>query len=103
MFTNITITMLHYKTLQNSSISKENRDEILNGKYSFIPPIAEGERIVLFHQLLLLVISDRNVAEKEINICHNLGLRLGLNTIVINEILKLLKKILQLRSIRRLS
>ena len=81
-----------YRIAARLKISKEARDKVLSDQYSFNPPKEEGKRIVIFHKLLLLAYSDNKIDKKEIQVCHNLGLKLGLNTTVVSEILKILEK-----------
>ncbi len=70
------------------NLSKEDVLHVLEEEVEFCPPIHEHQRIVLFHQLLILIYIDGKIDEKELGFAQGLGLKMGL-------ILMQLRKFLQ--------
>ena len=68
-------------------LSGADLKKIVNEKIDFDPPVHEHKRIVLFHQLLILIYIDGKIDEKELGFVSELGFKLGLNPYAIKEIL----------------
>lgn len=69
-------------------ISAEELQHIKDNPIAFNPQNKEIDRITQFYRLLLLMGVDSNHHEKEVEFCKNLGLKMGLNPIAINEVIK---------------
>ena len=74
------------------NVLEEDYGNVFMGNYEFVPPQYEFKRIVLFHNLLLLIYIDGDIDEREIRFCHDLGLKLGLNPAAVLDILTKLKE-----------
>ncbi len=51
-------------------------------------PDRESEVIPLFHRLLIMMSIDRDIDEKEVGLCRQIGLQMGLNLYAVEEVLK---------------
>ena len=51
-------------------------------------PDRESEVIPLFHRLLIMMSIDRDIDEKEVELCRQVGLQMGLNLYAVEEALK---------------
>jgi uncharacterized tellurite resistance protein B-like protein len=69
-------------------ISFEELQYIKDNPIAFNPQNKEIDRITQFYRLLLLMGVDSDHHEKEVEFCKNLGLKMGLNPIAINEVIK---------------
>jgi len=69
-------------------ISAEELQHIKDNPISFNPQNQEIERITQFYRLLLLMGVDADHHEQEVVFCKNLGLKMGLNPVAINEVIK---------------
>ena len=70
-------------TMDISAIELQN---LKDNSIAFNPQNQEIERITQFYRLLLLMGVDSNHHEKEVEFCKNIGLKMGLNPIAINEV-----------------
>jgi hypothetical protein len=84
---------LHFliRVANKLEVKEEDYTQLFNKKFEFTPPQREVKRVVLFHNLLLLAYCDKHIDEKEIRFCYDIGLKLGLNTFAIHDILTKLK------------
>lgn len=73
-------------------VQREDYENVFHNGFEFIPPKHEITRVVLFHNLVLLIYIDNKIDDKEIKFCHELGLKLGLNTSAVHDILTKLKE-----------
>lgn len=85
---------LHFfvRVAKKLNVSEEDYTKVMQGKHAFKPPKQEYKRVVLFHNILLLVYIDKVIDEREIQFCHDLGLKLGLNAAAVENILKKLEE-----------
>jgi uncharacterized tellurite resistance protein B-like protein len=72
-------------------LSSEDVNRVIKEEIPFSPPIHESTRLVLFHQLLILIYVDGKIDKKELEFLKGLGLKLGLNPYAVSEILEILK------------
>lgn len=69
-------------------ISPSELQNLKDNPIAYNPPNPEIDRITQFYRLLLLMGVDSDHHEKEVEFCKNLGLKMGLNPIAINEVVK---------------
>ena len=69
-------------------ISSEELQHIKDNPISFNPQKIEIDRITQFYRLLLLMGVDSYHHDKEVGFFKNLGLKMGLNPIAINEVVE---------------
>jgi hypothetical protein len=69
-------------------VSPDELKKIIETPIKYNPQDKEIDRIIQFYRLLLLMGVDTSHHEKEIAFCKNTGLKMGLNPIAINEVLK---------------
>jgi uncharacterized tellurite resistance protein B-like protein len=69
-------------------VSGVELQQLINNPVDYNPQDREIDRIIQFYRLLLLMGVDTAHHEKEIAFCKNTGLKMGLNPIAINEVLK---------------
>ena len=69
-------------------ISGAELQTLKDNPIAYNPQNKEIDRITQFYRLLLLMGIDSDHHEKEINFCKNTGLKMGLNPIAINEVVK---------------
>ena len=53
----------------------------------FSPPKGESGRITMFHSFILMIYMDREIHEKEVHMCYELGVLFGLNFLAVQNIL----------------
>lgn len=82
----------YVRVAKKMGVTSEDYTKVFHNEYHFVLPEMEYKRIVLFHNLLLLAYSDAEIDEKEIHFCHEMGLKFGLNTFAIQDILLKLKE-----------
>ena len=68
-------------------LSKEDVYKVLKDDIEYTPPIHESSRVVLFHQLLILIYIDGVIDEKELGFVQELSLKLGLSPYAVKEVL----------------
>ena len=76
----------------NLGVDKDTFDGLLNEKSSKVILKSQGERIVQFHRLLLLMNIDQEQHKKEIRTLHNIGLAMGLPPSAIGQVLEVMHK-----------
>lgn len=69
-------------------VSEDELQQLINNPVDYNPQNREIDRIIQFYRLLLLMGVDTNHHEKEVELCKNLGLKMGLNPAAINEVVK---------------
>lgn len=69
-------------------VSADELQKLINNPINYNPLDREIDRIIQFYRLLLLMGVDSDHHEKEVEFCKNLGLKMGLNPIAINEVVK---------------
>ena len=75
------------------SISKEQLDALFNEYVEFSPPEMEMARIVQFQRLVLLANIDMEVANEEMAVIREAGMRLGLRAEAVTRVLKEMKAV----------
>lgn len=75
---------------QQLGVSESDFHQVFEKYIAFTPPKFEFDRIVQLHRLVLLMNVDQDTNEKEISLIKNLGMRLGLNSLAIAEVLKVM-------------
>jgi len=73
---------------QSLQVSKEDFDHLFEDYIEFIAPESEFERILQFHRLVLLMNVDQESSESEIKFLKDIGIRIGLNPMATNQVLK---------------
>lgn len=68
-------------------VSPQTLKDLWNTKTPFTPPKNESSRIIMFHSFILVVYMDREIHEKEIHRCYELGVLFGLNFLAVQNIL----------------
>tara|TARA_R110001592_G_scaffold344988_1_gene636620 strand:+ start:5421 stop:5825 length:405 start_codon:yes stop_codon:yes gene_type:complete len=69
-------------------VSATELQQLINNPIDYNPQDKEIDRIIQFYRLLLLMGVDTDHHEAEIDFCKNTGLKMGLNPIAINEVVK---------------
>jgi hypothetical protein len=82
----------YLRVAKRLGVFKEDYEKVFHGGYEFTPPKNEVERVVLFHSLVILAYIDDKIEDSEIHFCYELGLKLGLNTSAVRDILTKLKE-----------
>jgi len=72
---------------ERMDVSKEKVDQLFANPMPSKPIFSEMERIVHFHKLVLLMNVDRETHEKEVVVLRNFGLKMGIRTGAIDQIL----------------
>ena len=72
---------------ERMDVSKETVDLLFVQPRPSKPIFSEMERIIHFHKLVLLMNVDRETHEKEVVVLRNFGLKMGIRTGAINQIL----------------
>lgn len=60
-------------------------------RIKFVPAISERERIIILYDLLFMMKMDGKVNQDEEMLCMELGLRLGFNPAMIDEMIQVMK------------
>jgi hypothetical protein len=68
-------------------VAKETVDQLFANPMPSQPIFSEMERIIHFHKLVLLMNVDRETHEKEVLVLRNFGLKMGIRTGAIDQIL----------------
>ncbi|MCM4168760.1 hypothetical protein KCTC52924_02452 [Arenibacter antarcticus] len=71
-------------------VDKETFDSLFHRKVEKLLPNTEGERILQFHRLVLLMNIDQQQTSSEVVRLHNIGLRFGLPPAAIEQVLKVM-------------
>lgn len=72
---------------ERMDVSKKKVDRLFAKPMPSKPIFSEMERIVHFHKLVLLMNVDRETHEKEVVVLRNFGLKMGIRTGAIDQIL----------------
>ncbi len=70
-------------------ISRKNFERVFNEFIEFHPPKLELDRIVQFQRLILMMHVDSDPSEDELVMIKDLGMRMGLHPMAIEEVLKI--------------
>ena len=73
-------------------VNDEDLNKLWSEDFKFTPPKSELHRIYNFYSLILLMGIDSIVHEEEMAFCRLLGIRMGLNPMAVEEILKRVKE-----------
>ncbi len=76
----------------NLGVDKKTFESLLKQKSPKVTLKSQGERIVQFHRLLLLMNIDQEQHKKEINTLYNIGLAMGLPPSAIGQVLEVMHK-----------
>lgn len=71
-------------------ITEEEFNGIVNGELKGELPKTDADRIIQFHRLVLMMNIDLKVANEEISKIKDLGIKMGLNPIATNEVLRVM-------------
>jgi uncharacterized tellurite resistance protein B-like protein len=66
-------------------------DALFKTEVAFQAPENEFERIIQFQRMVLMMSVDENASEQEIQYVRQMGIKLGLNPMAINTVLKEMK------------
>ena len=80
------------KIAEMIGISRNQLREIENFDTTFAPPKSEFARILQFQQLILLMNIDGKINENETHYIRDVGVRMGLNPLAIEEVFVAVKK-----------
>jgi len=69
-------------------VSDADLGKLFETPVNFDPQTTDGERILQFHRLVLLMNVDRNISDNEMNHVRMAGIKLGLNPMATNEVLE---------------
>jgi hypothetical protein len=71
-------------------VEREELDKIKGGKIpiKFSTPTHENDVIDQYHRLIMLMGIDKMIYKEEVQFCFELGIRMGLNTNAIMEVLR---------------
>ena len=71
------------------NISEEELDEIRERPLSvkFTLPETEDERLVVLYHLLFIMRIDQNISPEEKDLCREMGFRLGLNPLMVQDMI----------------
>ena len=71
-------------------VKRDAFDALFENKPEHIIPKTEGDRILQFHRLVLLMNVDQVQEEVEVSRLHNIGLGMGLPPSAINQVLSVM-------------
>ena len=69
-------------------VTKEEFIRLFEQYIEFLPPKLEGDRIVQFHRLVLLMNIDAETSQAELNYIRETGIRMGLNPMATDKVLQ---------------
>ena len=69
-------------------VTKEEFKKLFEQYIEFLPPKLEGDRIVQFHRLVLLMNVDNETSPSEVQYIREAGMRMGLNPMAISKVLE---------------
>lgn len=72
-------------------VSKDEFIQLFEQYIQFLPPKLEFDRIVHFHRLVLVMNVDSNTSDSEIEYIKQAGIKMGLNPLATNEILRIME------------
>ena len=76
-----------YQIGKKLNIHKTDIEGLLEKEVEFYPPKEEHQRIVLFYTFLLVMKIDGNLALEEKRVCREIGFKLGLNPLAVQNLL----------------
>jgi len=71
-------------------VDKESFDHLFENESEHVIPKTEGDRILQFHRLVLLMNVDQIQEEAEVGRLHNIGLGMGLPPSAIDQVLSVM-------------
>jgi hypothetical protein len=71
-------------------VTKEDFKLLFEQYIAFLPPKLEADRIIQFHRLVLLMNVDAKVSTEELDYIKETGIRMGLNSLATNDVLRLM-------------
>lgn len=71
-------------------VTKAEFVQLFEQYIEFLPPKLESDRIVQFHRLVLVMNVDQNTGEEEIKYIKQAGIRMGLNPMATDEVLRIM-------------
>ena len=71
-------------------VDKATLDKLFDTKAERVPLKLESQRILQFHRLVLLMNVDGENHINEMETIHNIGLKMGLNPMAIDQVLKVM-------------
>ena len=80
------------KIAEMIGVSRNQLREIENFETTFAPPKSEFARILQFQQLILLMNIDGEINESEKHYIRDVGIRMGLNPLAIEEVFVAVKQ-----------
>ena len=81
-----------YAVAQQLGVSDEDFKGLFDKYIEFTPPKSELDRIVQFQRLILVMNVDRDVNEQELNHIRDIGIKMGLQPIATNQLLRLMEE-----------
>lgn len=75
---------------QQMGVSKDDFKQLFEQYIAFHPPKLEGERILQFQRLILIMNVDSDMAQDELDYIRELGIKMGLHPNATNEVLAIM-------------
>ena len=75
---------------QQMGVSKEDFKVLFEQYIAFHPPKLEGERILQFQRLILIMNVDADMSQEELDYIRELGMKMGLHPNATNEVLTIM-------------
>ncbi|MEN9997043.1 MAG: hypothetical protein RI922_33 [Bacteroidota bacterium] len=75
---------------QQMGVSKDDFKQLFEQYIAFHPPKLEGERILQFQRLILIMNVDSDMAQDELDFIRELGIKMGLHPNATNEVLTIM-------------
>jgi uncharacterized tellurite resistance protein B-like protein len=75
---------------QQMGVSKEDFKLLFEQYIAFHPPKLEGERILQFQRLILIMNVDEDMSQEELDYIRELGIKMGLHSNATNEVLTIM-------------
>jgi len=73
---------------EHMGLSPEDFNEAMHIENAGVSAKSETERIIQFHRMVLLMNVDQGSAAEELNLIKNLALKMGLNPMAVNKVLR---------------
>ena len=77
-----------WSVAQSLHIDKPEFEKLFNADIDLKAPVSEFDRILQFHRLVLLMNIDKISSDKEIRFLKDIAIRLGLNPMATNQVLR---------------
>ncbi len=72
-------------------LTKNDINEVMrSGKISFTPPASLGKRFEQLYDLVIVMLADGKIYQREMNYCQKVAKALGFNPVVINQLINLI-------------